>query len=267
MSILAAVETCLFESEIDRKLSAVDAIEHLLDVGADLSGFEGVARSAQDVVFPEKPTFVNPRDLKRRSMSTEEGLKVFLHAVAHIEFTAILLALDAAYRFRQTPDAFRRDWLLIAVEEARHYRAVVKRMNSLSASYGDFPAHRGLWELAESTSESLIARMALVPRFMEARGLDVTPGMIDKFSRQGDQDTVEVLSLILREEIGHVAVGTQWFKWACTHDGVNPEDAYFDLVDRFLSGGVRGPFNREARIQAGFSEAEMQRLESLTLAT
>ena len=263
MSILLAIETCLFEPSIQDKLAAVDAIAQMLGQGEELESFNGLPRVAQDVVFPPKPEFVEPRFLKRRSPNDPEGLRVFLHAVAHIEFTAILLALDAAYRFRDTPEAFRRDWIGVAVEEARHFRAVEQRMQQLSSSYGEYPVHRGLWELAENTSHCLMARMALIPRFMEARGLDVTPGMIEKFERLGDSATVDVLSLILREEIGHVAIGTRWFQWASERSGLDAEEHYFELVDHFLSGDIRGPFNREARILAGFKETELSRLESM----
>lgn len=257
------IEGCLFRSEIEIKLDAMDQLDHILSVGDPLQEFKGEPRSIAEVVFPNRPQWVMPRELKRRSMTDPEGLKVFLHAVAHIEFVAIHLALDAAYRFRDVPEGFRRDWLGVAVEEASHFRAIVARMAELPAAYGDYPAHGGLWELAESTAGDLLARMALIPRFMEARGLDVTPGMIDKFERHGDPKTVEVLSLILREEIGHVALGSRWFRWAAHQMGVDPEVAYFELIERFLSGQVRGPFNFDARIAAGFTASEMHRLSGL----
>jgi len=258
-----AIEACLFSTEIKVKLDAMDELAHLLFLGELIPDFNGAIRSTSDVQFPLRPQWVMPRDLKRRSMTDPEGLKVFLHAVAHIEFVAIHLALDAAYRFRDVPEEFRRDWLGVAVEEARHFRAIVARMAELSAAYGDYPAHGGLWELAESTANDLLARMALIPRFMEARGLDVTPGMIEKFERHGDQKTVEVLSLIYREEVGHVALGSRWFRWAADRIGVDSEETYFELIERFLSGEVRGPFNVEARLVAGFTKSELNRLEGL----
>ena len=260
MQIQDLLEDCLFSSEIEIKLDAIDQLAQFLSVGDSIPDFKGEPRSTAAVLFPQRPLWVMPRQLKRRSMTDPEGLKVFLHAVAHIEFVAIHLALDAAYRFRDVPAEFRRDWLGVAVEEAKHFRAVVTRMAELSAHYGDYPAHGGLWELAESTAGDLLARMALIPRFMEARGLDVTPAMIEKFERQGDLKTVEVLSLILREEVGHVALGSYWFRWVAERQGVNPETAYFELIERFLSGDVRGPFNIKARLDAGFSHSELKRL-------
>jgi uncharacterized ferritin-like protein (DUF455 family) len=258
------IEGCLFSSEVETKLDAMEQLAYILSVGGPLEDFKGEPQSTVAVLFPHKPEWVMPRQLKRRSMTDPEGLKVFLHAVAHIEFVAIHLALDAAYRFRDVPEAFRRDWLGVAVEEASHFKAVVARMAELSARYGDYPAHGGLWELAESTANDLMARMALIPRFMEARGLDVTPGMIEKFERQGDVKTVEVLSLILREEVGHVALGSHWFRWAADKQGIDPETAYFQLIERFLSGDVRGPFNVKARTQAGFTHTELDRLAALS---
>lgn len=261
--IQSAIEACLFSAPIGHKLDAMDELNLLLSVGEPVPHFNGVCRPTSEVQFPERPPWVMPRALKRRSMTDPEGLKVFLHAVAHIEFVAIHLALDAAYRFREAPEDFRRDWLGVAVEEARHFRAVVARMADLHASYGDYPAHGGLWELAEATAGDLLARMALIPRFMEARGLDVTPGMIEKFDRQGDQKTVDVLSLILREEVGHVALGSKWFRWAADHAGEKPEEIFFELIERFLSGEVRGPFNEKARMDAGFTRTELDRLLGL----
>lgn len=261
--IQSAVERCLFNASLAEKLDAMDQLARLLDVVPESITFKGDILPPGAVQFPEKPTFVEPRHLKRRSLSDEEGLRVFLHAVAHIEFTAIHLALDAAYRFRSTPDAFRHDWLGVAIEETRHFQAVQNRMAMIGAHYGDYPAHRGLWELASETSERLLARMALIPRFMEARGLDVTPAMILKFERAGDSATVSVLDLILREEIGHVALGTRWYQWAAEQEGVASEDVYFELIGQYLNGEIRGPFNVEARKSAGFTPKEIDRLLSI----
>jgi uncharacterized ferritin-like protein (DUF455 family) len=152
---------------------------------------------------------------------------------------------------------------MVAIEEASHFSGVRDRLRSLGADYGDLPAHRGLWELAEQTSGDVLHRLALVPRFMEARGLDVTPGMITKLTELGDTDSVAILELILREEIGHVAIGTRWFKQVAEARGINPEVTYFGLIDRYVKGGVRGPFNIEARRRAGFSEGELGHLALL----
>ncbi len=253
---------CLFDASIESKLQATFRAKSALEEGTLEFGFDEPARPAGEVSFPGQPVLVEPRQLARRSLTTPAGLIAFLHAVAHIEFTAILLAWDMAYRFRGLPDEFYCDWLGVAVEEASHFSAVRERLRSLGADYGDLPAHRGLWELAEQTSGDVLHRLALVPRFMEARGLDVTPGMIARLSEVGDTQSVALLELILREEVGHVAIGTRWFNWVAEARGMEPEATYFGLIDRYIKGGVRGPFNIEARRLAGFSEAELERLEA-----
>jgi uncharacterized ferritin-like protein (DUF455 family) len=160
---------------------------------------------------PERPPLVSPRDLRKRGLGSREGRAAFLHAIAHIEFNAINLAWDAAYRFRDMPDEFYRDWVGVADDEARHFSLLSQRLRELGAAYGDFPAHNGLWDMAEKTAQSCLARMALVPRVLEARGLDVTPAMIVKLRAIGDPGSADILDLILREEIAHVAAGSRWF--------------------------------------------------------
>jgi len=256
-------EACLFQPAIEAKLEATRAAELALASGALVPAAVTDPRPAARVQFPECPALVEPRHLPRRSLTSPAGRVAFLHAVAHIEFTAILLAWDMAYRFAGLPEAFTRDWVGVACEEARHFEAVRSRLRQLGADYGELPAHRGLWELAEQTAGDVLHRLAMVPRFMEARGLDVTPGMIDKLQAVGDAESVAVLELILREEVGHVALGSRWFDYVARQRGLEPEAAYFQLIARYLHGDVRGPFNRTARLQAGFSESELQRLETL----
>ena len=212
---------------------------------------------------PSNPLLVPPRDLRKRGLGSIEGRAAFLHAIAHIEFNAINLAWDAAYRFRGMPAEFYRDWVAVADDEARHFSLLSRRLNELGAGYGDFPAHNGLWEMAEKTADSCLARMALVPRVLEARGLDVTPAMIVKLRAIGDNESAEILELILREEIAHVAAGSRWFVWCCQRDGVAPQPTFVALIDGVAKGSIRGPFNRDARIAAGFDEAEMRMLERL----
>ena len=212
---------------------------------------------------PEKPTLVSPRDLKKRGLGSNEGRAAFLHAIAHIEFNAINLAWDAAYRFRDMPGEFYRDWVGVADDEARHFSLLSQRLSELGAAYGDFPAHNGLWEMAEKTAHSCLARMALVPRVLEARGLDVTPAMIVKLRNIGDSESAGILELILREEIAHVAAGSRWFVWCCRRDGVVPQATFAALIDGVAKGSIRGPFNRDARLAAGFDEAEMRMIEGL----
>jgi len=210
---------------------------------------------------PERPELVHPRDLSRRTPAHARGRAALIHAVAHIEFNAINLAWDAVHRFRGLPDAYYDDWVRVAAEEAYHFGLMRDRLADLGHGYGDFPAHDGLWDMARRTDHDVLVRMALVPRVMEARGLDVTPGMIARFRSAGDSETADRLAIILRDEVGHVAAGSRWFRHLCAERGLEPETAYFQLVDRYLSGEIRCPLNREDRLKAGFGDAELARLE------
>lgn len=213
---------------------------------------------------PLYPVLVPPRELPRRRLGTREGRAALAHAVAHIEFNAINLALDAVYRFRQMPNTFAGDWLRIAAEEARHFGLLQDCLTDLGRAYGDFPAHNGLWEMACKTDHDVLLRMALVPRVLEARGLDVTPGMIERLRAAGDQTIVAALEVILREEIDHVATGSRWYVCLCHERGLEPEGTFRELVRRYAPGHVQGPFHVQARAAAGFSETELAGLESLT---
>ena len=209
---------------------------------------------------PDKPTLVAPKHLPHRGLGSVEGRAALVHAVAHIEFNAINLAWDAVYRFREMPADYYRDWITVADDEARHFTLLKRRLEQLGHRYGDFDAHDGLWEMAVKTADSCLERMALVPRVLEARGLDVTPGMINRFRNVGDTATVEILEVILREEVAHVAAGSRWFAWCCLQQGLDAADTFDALVSRHARGAVRGPLNTVARIAAGFSEAELRRL-------
>ncbi len=172
---------------------------------------------------PDTPDLLNQSKLKQRNLGSDLGRATLVHAILHIEFNAINLALDAIYRFRDMPEEYYSDWLKVAVEEAYHFSLLEKRLDDLGYFYGDFPAHNGLWEMVLRTDHDVLIRMALVPRVLEARGLDVTPGMIERLLKAGDNDTVEILRVILRDEIGHVAIGSRWFKFCCKNKGLNPE--------------------------------------------
>lgn len=209
---------------------------------------------------PGRPMLVHPRNLPRRGFGTEEGRAAFIHAVAHIEFNAMDLAWDAVYRFRGMPAAFYADWVSVASDEARHFNLLRSRLQELGYDYGDFDAHNGLWEMAEKTAHDGLARMALVPRVLEARGLDVTPGMIVKLRGLGDAATADILEVILSEEIGHVAAGSRWYRWYCERAGVEPKARFRELLHEYASGVLHKPFNTEARLQAGF---DIEELESL----
>ena len=212
---------------------------------------------------PDKPVLVNPSSLKRRRLGSEKGRAALIHAVAHIEFNAINLALDAAYRFRQMPRQYYLDWLSVAADEVRHFQLLVTRLRALGYEYGDFPAHNGLWEMAERTADDCLKRMALVPRVLEARGLDVTPGMIDRLNSAGDDEMVRVLRIILDEEVRHVEIGSHWFHVCCDQRGLESESTFLALLEEYFKGSLRGPFNIPARMQAGFTQREMEAISNL----
>jgi uncharacterized ferritin-like protein (DUF455 family) len=212
---------------------------------------------------PDRPELVRPQDVPHRKLSSTEGRGALIHAITHIEFNAINLGLDAVYRFREMPDAFITDWLQVASEEAYHFGLLEDRLQALGFGYGDFPAHNGLWEMAVKTDFDPMVRMALVPRVLEARGLDVTPAMMQKLADAGDQETVACLEIILRDEIGHVAIGSRWFQYLCDQRRLDPVTTFRSLVDKYMKGALRGPFHKEARLQAGFTEEEIQGLEAM----
>jgi len=214
--------------------------------------------SVQEAGRPERPRLVHPRDLPRRGFGTQKGRIAMMHAVAHIEFNAINLALDAVHRFRDMPREYYRDWLRVADEEARHFSMVRGYLREHNHDYGDFDAHNGLWGMAEKTATDVLERMALVPRVLEARGLDVTPGIIEKLQQAGDVETVAILEVIYAEEIGHVEIGTRWFRHVCVERGLAPEPTFHQLLHKYFLNGLHGPFNLDARRQAGFSETEMK---------
>ena len=205
---------------------------------------------------PAQPRLIDPRDVPNRGLGTPEGRAALIHAVAHIEFNAINLALDAALRFRQMPCAYYRDWLSVAQDEARHFQMLRARLIELGCEYGAFAAHNGLWEAAEKTADDVLARMALVPRVLEARGLDVTPGIIRRLRGLNDLATADILAVILEEEVRHVAIGTHWYRWLCDQRGVD-QVSTFNALLAHAHVVLRQPVNREARLRAGFTEAEL----------
>ncbi|MCD0258979.1 ferritin-like domain-containing protein [Xanthomonas melonis] len=209
---------------------------------------------------PPTPVLVHPRELPRRGLGTPEGRAAFIHAIAHIELNAIDLAWDAVYRFRGLPAAFYADWVAVADDESRHFMLLRARLHAHDRDYGDFAAHNGLWEMCEKTAHDGLARMALVPRVLEARGLDVTPTMIVKLRSLGDVATAEVLETILREEVAHVAAGSRWYRWYCERAGIEPRARFKTLLREYAGGYLHGPFNIEARLLAGFDEDELASL-------
>lgn len=222
----------------------------------------GPVLQVDDPGRPSRPELVVHTAMPRRKPGSPGGHAALLHAIAHIEFNAINLALDCVYRFRGLPDDFYDGWLQVAAEEAYHYGLVADRLAALGHAYGDFPAHRGLWDMAVKTADDPLVRMALVPRVLEARGLDATPPIVAALKRIGDEATITVLDIILRDEIGHVALGDRWFRHFCAQRGLDPEASYLSLMREFDAPWPPRPLNVEARRKAGFSSAEIARLEA-----
>jgi len=206
---------------------------------------------------PSRPALVPAKQVPSRSPFTLEGRAALLHAICHIEFNAINLALDAAWRFDGMPDAFYQDWLRVAGEEALHFSLLRAHLQTLGFDYGDFDAHDGLWSMCDKTRDDIVARMALVPRTLEARGLDATPLIQDKLTRAGDAAAVAILDIILRDEVGHVAIGNRWFHHLCQARRLDAVTLYPQLVRQYEAPRLRPPFNEVARKAAGFTDAEM----------
>ena len=215
---------------------------------------------------PDKPLLVDPKQVKPRKMATSEGYAALLHAVAHIEFNAINLALDAAYRFRHISREFTLDWLRVASEEALHFGLMRERLQAHGFDYGDFEAHNHLWDMAYKTAYDPLLRMALVPRVLEARGLDVTPAMRAKIEQKGDTETCAVLDIIYRDEVGHVKVGNEWYHHLCHQRGLDALDLFKQLIQRYDLFLFRGHLNVEARERAGFSAFELSLLQDFQAA-
>jgi len=211
---------------------------------------------------PLKPELVHPLDVPRRKMTTLKGRAALIHALAHIEFNAINLALDAAYRFRGLPMAFYGDWLKVAAEEGLHFQLLREHLRDLGYDYGDFQAHNGLWEMAMKTAHDPLVRMALVPRVLEARGLDATPAIVEKLRDAGDEKAVAILAIIERDEIGHVAIGNRWYVHLCGERGLDPAQTFRRLLKEFDAPPLKPPFNIEARRKSGFAEAELTWLQT-----
>lgn len=213
---------------------------------------------------PARPELVAPRCMPRRRPDTQAGRAALVHALAHIEFNAINLALDAAHRFAGLPADYYADWLRVADEEARHFDLLNAHLAALGHRYGDFKAHTGLWDMALKTAHDPLARMALVPRVLEARGLDATPRIVEKLRAANDTRMVEILAIIARDEIGHVAIGNHWYGWLCAERGAEPEATFRRLLVEYDAPALKPPFNFAARREAGFSEPELAWLARLS---
>jgi uncharacterized ferritin-like protein (DUF455 family) len=259
----SAALAVLQETDPERKCAATAQLSARIALADQTLGTQQLAVQSLPIPGrPAHPELVAPRLLAQRKLGTPEGRAVLLHAVAHIEFNAINLAWDAVYRFGNLPAAYYRDWASVAADEARHFQLICARLRELGFEYGDFPAHDGLWQMAVATEDALHVRMALVPRLLEARGLDVTPGMIEKLRHVGDLASIAVLQVILSEEVRHVEIGSTWFRFACAQMGIVDHEAEFlHLLKTRATGRVKPPFNVPARLLAGFSALELAELE------
>jgi len=211
----------------------------------------------------DKPLIVDVHKVKNRGFKSIQQRASLVHALVHIELTAVNLAWDTVYRYRHLPKEYYADWVQTGREEAHHYALLCNSLKDMGYEYGDFPVHNELWQMAVTTADDLMARMAIVHRVLEARALDVVPFSVEKFRTQGDRQTADSLVIIANDEIGHVNSGTRWFRYRCEQEQLDPDKMFFSLIKKYLRATPRGPFNREARMKAGFNLAEMQELERL----
>lgn len=209
---------------------------------------------------PDRPELIPHFQIRQRSVHTAEGHAALIHSLAHIELNAIDLALDVVWRFPDMPDDFYLQWWYVAKEEAFHFQLLRDHLESMGYKYGSFPAHPALWEMAQKTKDDLLARISLVPRTTEARGLDASPLVKAKLLKVGDTRGADILDIILKDEIGHVAVGNHWYRWLCKQRGLDEIEAYTEIVKRYGAPRPRGPFNIEGRRAAGFTNEELARL-------
>lgn len=233
-----------------RAVLALDKIEYTKDM--------------PEPVMPANLELVPASGVPRRRLGTPKGQAALFHSLAHIEFNAIHLALDAAMRF-DMPDSFREDWLFVAKDEARHFLMLDEHLKSFGMSYGDLPAHNGLWDMAVKTKHDVLARMAMVPRLLEARGLDVSLDIARRLADLGDKKGAEILQVIHDEEIDHVSIGNKWYKYICEVRGVCYMQTFMQYLQEYGVGPIRKPLNHESRLKAGFAQDELDYLESVTV--
>lgn len=262
-NLYQATYDVLMQSDVEKKCAATQQLVQQWQ--AEALDFQSPSEvlAIREAGRPHMPPLVAPKDVKKRGVGSQMGRIQLMHAIAHIEFNAINLALDAVYRFHHQPEKYYTDWLNVAADEARHFQLVCNYLRAHDCQYGDYPAHNGMWDMAVQTQHDIVARLALVPRVLEARGLDVTPAMIKKLQAVGDQPAAKILSVIYHDEITHVAIGSYWFKYHCSLQGLPTEATFATFVEQFLYGTLRCPFNDEARLQAGFSQHEIKNLKRM----
>jgi uncharacterized ferritin-like protein (DUF455 family) len=263
-SVFSALAAALATSDIEEKLTLTTKLA--ADWQAGHLNWQALPTLELSCGRPAQPVLVQPKEVPQRSPQSPEGRARLLHAIVHIEFSAINLALDHAARFREMPEKYYADWIGVAAEEAYHFTILRQRLQVLGHDYGDFPAHGGLWEMAEKTAGDVLARMALVPRLLEARGLDATPPIQRRLRAAGDAQSADLLDIILRDEIGHVGLGDYWFRQLCGERGLPVEATYRRLLLDFKAPRPQAPFNEAARLAAGFSAAELASLATLRAA-
>jgi len=262
--VFLGIEKALESSSVEETIQLTRQVfKQLAEDSLFVEPTERVIKPIDQVRFPSKPICIEPRDLPRRRLGSDGGKRSFIHSIAHIEFNAIKLALDIAYRFKGLPVQFYRDWVYVANDECKHFEMLNNHLANYECVYGDLPSHDGLWSMAVKTDDNILARLSLVPRYLEARGLDVTPAMLQKLQAQKDTASAAILEVILEDEVGHVAFGTTWLDFICEQFSVERENVYFENINHFMKGQILGPFNRELRLRAGFSEAELTELERL----
>jgi uncharacterized ferritin-like protein (DUF455 family) len=261
-NIFDFAEACLCRVDIDEKLVLSKQAWQLYQQDKLSFTANSAVKDMSAVKFPEKPELLAPRFMPHRKLGSKEGMQAFYHSLAHIEFVAIYLAWDMLYRFRDMPKQFYIDWLQVAYEETLHFEMIREHLRSLGLEYGDLPAHKGLWEHAQETDYDVLARLTIIPRCMEARGLDVTPMMIKKLANFNDEAGVKILTRIYEDEKTHVQFGSHWFNHQCQTQKINPEETFKHyLLKHYNQGKPKGPFNREVRLQVGFTKNEMDWLE------
>ena len=253
----------LMETDADKKIAKVQQLSNDWQQGRLNNAVNLHPIDLVEPARPEKPILVAGNHLSGRNINSEIGKAALVHAVVHIEFTAINLALDALYRFTDMPTLYYEQWIKVALDETKHFQLLVARLAELNHVYGDFPAHPALWDMAKQTRHDVLHRMAIVPKVLEARGLDVTPAMIQRFQNIKDQRTVDILKVILAEEIPHVAYGNQWFDYCCQQRKLDSQQTWFELLAKYLQKGIYCPVNIPARLAAGFAENDLQRLQQI----
>ncbi len=251
---------CLLACDVDSKLELTQTTAARWREGEFILG-ESARVAIDEPGRPANPQLVERRGLPKRGMQNKDTRAALIHALCHIEFNAINLAWDAVYRFRGLPTNFYADWIQVADEEAYHFTLLRDYLKIQGYDYGDFAAHGGLWKMAVDTAHDPLIRMALVPRVLEARGLDVTPGIMQRFREAGYQAVVDILEIIQRDEVGHVEIGSRWFHYFCQQRELDSEVTFRQLLEEYMKGYKKGYIDRDARRQAGFSEQELDYLD------